>query len=305
MYDQAWANTTVQPSPPITVKSFHGFVYNVTLFAGDGGYILHYITSGTTITLVATDMPEGGGSGVEHTYYRIFKWNYSTGKWNILFNWKEYGVWNAFPPFYPIDLAELGVEYGYLPCGKYEIEFYSIDKAGNVEGMVWNDVFVDCVAPQSNVMPLPHEIYGMFEVDVNASDDGGIKEVTLYYRYSEDNHTWTDWISYGSKSDRYTWTFVPSEGTGYYQFYSVAEDYVGHMEALPDETTAPDAACRVIPYPWDVNGDGNVDIFDIVIVAQHWMETPSSPNWYEGADVNGDGEINMGDIIMIAEHWTG
>jgi len=30
----------------------------------------------------------------------------------------------------------------------------------------------------------------------------------------------------GSKSSNYKWTFVASEG-GYYQFYSVAEDYVG------------------------------------------------------------------------------
>ncbi|MEA2055059.1 MAG: dockerin type I domain-containing protein, partial [Candidatus Thermoplasmatota archaeon] len=306
MYDQAWANVTVQSAPPITVKQFHGFVYNITLFAGDGGYILHYITDETTITLVATDMPLGGQSGINHTYYRIFKWNYSTSKWNILLNWEEYGVWNAYPPFYPIDLAELGIEYGYPPCGKYEIEFYSVDKEGNREGMKWNDVFVDCDVPQSYVMPLPYKIYGdMFEVNVNASDDGGVKEVRLYYRYSEDNETWGDWSMYGSKTDDYTWTFIPSEGMGYYQFYSVAEDYVGHMEALPDETIIPDAICKFIRFPWDVNGDGYVDIFDIVIVAQHWMENSSSPHWCEDADVNGDGEVNMADVIMIADHWTG
>jgi len=306
IYDKAWANTTVQPAPPVTVKKFHGFVYNITLFGDEGGYLLHYITNETTITLVAKDMPEGGGSGVNHTYYRIFKWNYSSVKRDILFDWEEYGVWNVSSPFCPIDLAELGVEYGYPPCGKYEIEFYSVDKAGNTEGMEWNDVFVDCNAPQSYVMPLPAETYeDTLVVKVNAGDDGGVKEVTLYYRYSEDNHTWGDWNPYGSKSGDYEWTFAPSEGTGYYQFYSVAEDYVGYKEALPNGTTVPDAMCRIVHFPWDVNSDGQVDIFDIVIVAQHWMETPVDPEWCECADVNGDLIVNISDITIITDHWTG
>ena len=304
MYAQAWANTTVVHSPPVTVKKFHGYVYNVTFFEGD--YLLHYITNETTITLYARDMPEGGGSGINHTYYRIFKWNYSSSKWDILFNWEEYGVWSAYRPFDPIDLAELGTEYGYPPCGKYEIEFYSVDKEGNTEGMEWNDVFVDCGIPQSHVVSLPYEIHeDKFNVKAVGSDDGGIKEITLYYRYSADNHTWDGWNEYGGESDGYSWTFVPPEGTGYYQFYSVATDYAGHTETLPNETTAPDAICRVIQSPWDVNGDGSVNIFDVVIVAQHWMENAGSPNWCECADVNGDGEVNMDDMAEIAARWTG
>ncbi|RLF62217.1 MAG: hypothetical protein DRN33_05830, partial [Thermoplasmata archaeon] len=306
MYDQAWANTTIEPAPPITVKKFHGFVYNITLFQEEGGYLLHYIPNETLITLVATDMPEGGASGVNHTYYRIFKWNYSSGRWDILFNWEEYGVWNAYPPFYPIDLSSLGIEYGYEPCGKYEIEFYSIDRAGNIEGMEWNDIIVDCDIPQSHVMPLSNQIYNdTFEVEVNATDNGDVKEVTLYYRYSSDNSTWGDWYSYGTLTDDYRWTFVPPHGGGYYQFYSVAEDYVGHKEDLPDAATIPDAFCEVVSSPWDINGDGSVDIFDIVIVTQHWMETPSDPNWCECADINGDEIVDMDDILMIADHWTG
>ena len=83
------------------------------------------IPKDTYITLKAID----NGTGVNHTYYRIWKWNDSEEKWNLIFNWKEYYGGE-------IHLYELE---GY---GKYEIEFYSVDKKGNVEEMEWNDVYV-------------------------------------------------------------------------------------------------------------------------------------------------------------------
>ena len=108
--------------PPYTRKVFHGEVYNVSMW---DIYILHYIPKDTYITLKAID----NGTGVNHTYYRIWKWNDSEEKWNLIFNWKEY---------YGEEIHLYELE-GY---GKYEIEFYSVDKKGNVEEMEWNDVYV-------------------------------------------------------------------------------------------------------------------------------------------------------------------
>ncbi len=137
----AWETTDITNEPPVTVKKFHGYVYNETLYE-DGEYLLHHITDETLITLAATDYPIPGASGVAHTYYRIFKWDEDDGRWDMLFNWKEYGVWNDQHPYNPIDLPALGEIYGVEPMGKYEIEFYSVDRAGNVEGMQWNDIQV-------------------------------------------------------------------------------------------------------------------------------------------------------------------
>jgi len=131
--DDTWETTTITNEPPVTVKVFHGEVTNVyqTLWY----YVLHYIPRNTTITLKATDYPIPGFSGVNHTYYRIWRWNDTSEEWEIIFDWREYYGEH-------IDLAQLGESHGYTATGKYEIEFYSIDRAGNREEMKWNDVYV-------------------------------------------------------------------------------------------------------------------------------------------------------------------
>ena len=107
--------------PPHSWKVFHGKVENVSI---GGLYILHYIPKTTFITLASVD----NISGVAHIYYRIWKLD-NNSKWHLIFDWKEYFGEE-------IHLYEME---GY---GKYEIEFYSVDKAGNVEKVEWNDVYV-------------------------------------------------------------------------------------------------------------------------------------------------------------------
>ena len=58
----------------------------------------------------------------------------------------------------------------------------------------------------------------------------------------------------------------------------------------------------------DVNGDGYVNILDMVLVGQHWgdiIEIPPEeyvpPPW----DVNGDGVVNVLDMVIIGQNWTG
>ena len=52
----------------------------------------------------------------------------------------------------------------------------------------------------------------------------------------------------------------------------------------------------------DVNGDGVVNVLDLVLVAQHLGETAPSNS---KVDVNGDGIVNILDLILIAQHLGG
>ena len=53
----------------------------------------------------------------------------------------------------------------------------------------------------------------------------------------------------------------------------------------------------------DVNGDGRVNVLDMILVGQHYGET-GPPGWTR-EDVNWDGAINDLDMTVIAKYWTG
>ncbi|RLF54896.1 MAG: hypothetical protein DRN13_01595, partial [Thermoplasmata archaeon] len=125
--------------------------------------------------------------------------------------------------------------------GYYRFCSIAYDALGNKEEKELTEeasAGIDTVAPTSEVNDIvPYEHIGLtLELSYTASDDrSGVSEVKLYYRYSSDNETWSDWM----EGD---WTFhAPT--AGYYQFYSIAIDNAGNVEAPPAE---PDAICKFV-----------------------------------------------------------
>jgi hypothetical protein len=50
----------------------------------------------------------------------------------------------------------------------------------------------------------------------------------------------------------------------------------------------------------DLNGDGVVDLFDALLLAQHFGSKQGDPNWDSFCDLNGDGEVDVFDVIALA-----
>jgi PKD repeat protein len=50
----------------------------------------------------------------------------------------------------------------------------------------------------------------------------------------------------------------------------------------------------------DLNGDGIVDIDDVIIVALAYGSVPGDPNWNPIADITGDGLVDIDDVIYVA-----
>jgi len=86
----------------------------------------------------------------------------------------------------------------------------------------------------------------------NATDDFGIDRVELYYRYSPDNATWTDWEQ-GGINDTVSWyeetgAFLFHLAVdGYYDFYTVTVDWLGNAETPPDVPDVRMAIDSVVP----------------------------------------------------------
>jgi hypothetical protein len=55
--------------------------------------------------------------------------------------------------------------------------------------------------------------------------------------------------------------------------------------------------------PGDVNGDGKVDIKDIVLAAASYGSVQGGPKWNPDADLNGDGRIDLFDLVIIIRYY--
>ena len=54
----------------------------------------------------------------------------------------------------------------------------------------------------------------------------------------------------------------------------------------------------------DFNNDTIVDFRDYAILASHWLETScNAPSWCEGADLDIDGSVDINDLILFCQYW--
>jgi len=51
--------------------------------------------------------------------------------------------------------------------------------------------------------------------------------------------------------------------------------------------------------PGDVNLDGAVNLFDVVILQDNWLQ----PGTFAEGDVNGDGMVNLFDVVILQDNW--
>jgi hypothetical protein len=62
----------------------------------------------------------------------------------------------------------------------------------------------------------------------------------------------------------------------------------------------------------DINGDGKVNLSDLVLLAKaygshranyDYQGEPASPNWNSNADINGDGHVSLSDLSLLAKNY--
>lgn len=76
----------------------------------------------------------------------------------------------------------------------------------------------------------------------------------------------------------------------------------------PDDTSIVWGSAIYVAYaetdvPGDVNGDGLVNVDDLLIVLNNWgpcLDPDDCP-----ADLTGDGQVNVDDLLMVLNNWTG
>jgi hypothetical protein len=192
-------------------------------------------TQPVSLTVTASDT---GGSGLKNVslyYYTCTNNNTWGGPW-------KFGATNTTPWVAPIRWSFS------FPNGTAFYRFYSVacDNATNQETITGNDTACgyDVTAPSSSLDAITCYWRSSAPLTVNATASdaiSGVKNVTLYYRFSSSNTSWGGYVNAGVDTTApWSWSFSFSNGTGYYQFYSIAQDNVTHVEATPGWA---DASC--------------------------------------------------------------
>jgi hypothetical protein len=124
--------------------------------------------------------------------------------------------------------------------GYYEFHTRAYDAAANYEGApATADVGYgyDTGVPSSacDVVGAYWRATASMTITATASDAGsGPSMVTLFYRYSAANVTFGGWIPFGNDSAApWSWSFNFPASQGHYEFYTLAMDAAGNMEASP------------------------------------------------------------------------
>ncbi len=86
---------------------------------------------------------------------------------------------------------------------------------------------------------------------------------------------------------------------GNYSVTLTVTDSVGRT----DTVSAIIQVYSVAAKPWDVNGDGMVDIEDIYLVSLHYGLSPEDPGWDPRCDVNKDDMVDIEDLYIVALHY--
>ena len=78
--------------------------------------------------------------------------------------------------------------------------------------------------------------------------------------------------------------------------------------AIPGETDNRDntlvySKTVAITITGDVSGDGTVDIYDAIVLANAYSSVPTSSNWNGNADINSDNVVDIYDAIILANNY--
>jgi hypothetical protein len=201
---------------------------------------------------------------------------------------------------------------------------------------------VDLPVPENTLCSAAYPYYCLnfqectYKVILEIWDDYGIKaetalHITVYRSFSGTTIT-TTVLKDGEVDTPYSATLLAEGGSGYVWSVTAGNlpdglglDSSGNISGTPtvagsfnftvevsgttggtaQEALTIDIKDKPTPpgIPGDVNGDGVVDIKDLILVARAFNTTPASQNWNPNADVDNDSAIGIRDLIFVARNW--
>jgi len=134
----------------------------------------------------------------------------------------------------------------------------------------------------------------------NQGDYTEIFDVSIFANSSFVQKSTTIVLSPGSSIEvTFTWS-IAGWSLGKYNVIAYASEVPGEDDVLDNSAYL---SLRVAK-PGDVNGDGKINVLDLIVVARAIGTRPGDAKWDPNADVKEDKRINVLDLILVA-HYLG
>jgi hypothetical protein len=143
---------------------------------------------------------------------------------------------------------------------------------------------------------------------LNRGDNDETSNVTVYAVPADGNFDRGVWEGHTSLSlpsgNLTTLTFNLDTAALAYGNYTTS----AYVDPVPNETHTTNnymeaLGTLLVTVPGDLDGDFNVTLSDLAILAYAYKSTPSSVNWNPNADIDGNGIVNLADLSTLAMHY--
>jgi len=207
-----------------------------------------------------------------------------------------------FPSPYGPPVWEL---VNYLQQLGYPPNYHTFIRAAIVTSpLAGHDVAVTNVTT-SKAGCIPMETVGQgysLEANVTVGNQGGTPETFSVTVYANETEIETQEVTLtGGNSITITFTWdTTSFDKGSYTIWAYAWPVAGETDVADNTFTYGQVAVTI---PGDINADGVVDIYDLILVASVFGSEEGDHNFSPNADINADKIVDIYDLIIVASHF--
>jgi len=141
--------------------------------------------------------------------------------------------------------------------------------------------------------PLDTDSYGWINITCEVTDNVAVNKVYLNITNTDGSYTNVSMTS-GTGNTYYYNSSTTFSTYGNYSYVIWAND-TSNNDATSSSSTIS------MPPNWDVNNDGSCNVYDLVLVSNHYNETGTS-GWIS-EDVDNNGQIQVIDLVFISGHY--
>ena len=187
-----------------------------------------------------------------------------------------------------------------LPDGEYLLMIAAMDSSENFGFDQTEPFFIDNLPPSTPAEPSgPSFGYDHFPYSYSTSTTDPEND-SIYYLFDWGDETSSEWLGPFNSEDTCAASHAWAEPDTYYVKVKAKDTWDQETDWSDSLSVVVNVANR-----GDANGDGEVNVTDIVYLINYLFNETSPPDPYEAGDANCDGKVDVVDIVFLINYLFG